>query len=227
MISYTLERCDRKSIAIYVRNGAVCVKAPMRAAVSTIENFIRQKTPWIIRKREESLRRYAAYADVLEGKAFLYLGERLLVSVTKRKTPHLKEGEICIPEAFIDGDTLCYTDSFRRLLRIMYRKAAKSYLENRIKEISCRLGMAYASMGLTNAESKWGSCDTLNRIRLNWHLVLLSPDLIDYVIVHELAHTVEHNHSHAFWEIVAAGYSGYKEAKACLKTMNPLIDLYN
>jgi len=74
-------------------------------------------------------------------------------------------------------------------------------------------------MGLSDARTRWGSCGASGRVLINWRLMLLPPHLIDYVVMHELAHLREPNHSTRFWNIVASTYPGHRAARRELNAL--------
>lgn len=221
---YKLTRAKRRSISICIKNGCVEVKAPLKTDIKTIENFLETKSKWIYNKLQESERRHKRFADIFDFDNFLYLGERVRISAGERKSFSIQNGVLIIPKIYYEKNVLCKSTDFCVGLKRFYKKAAKQYLENRLKEISVKLNLPFAEFSLTNAKTKWGSCDNLNRIRLNWHLVLLKPWLADYVIIHELAHTAEHNHSKKFWGLVGDIFPDFKEAIKCLKECGVLIE---
>lgn len=225
MIDYTLIRAKRRSITICIKAGAVVVKAPLKTDMGIIETFIASKSSWIRKKLRESERRMENLADVLRRENFLYLGERLYPYPSESRSFSIRENRLFIPKKYFTDGFLNKTETFFSALKKFYRNQAQKYLEERLSELSQDLDLTYTEFGLTNARTKWGSCDSKNRIRLNWHLIMLQKSLIDYVIIHELVHTVEHNHSRAFWNRVALHYPAYKEAIACLKEVGALIEL--
>ena len=226
MTPYTLIRSKRKSIAVYIKNGSVTVKAPLRTKTDRIEAFVASKERWIARKLHAWSERQAMLSDIVSYQRFLYLGERLQPMVVDRRSFSVQNNALLIPSKYAANGTLAITEVAMSALKRFYRKLADAYLSERLHEIAHDLGFSYTQFALTGAKGKWGSCDSRNRIRLNWHLVLLQSDVSDYVIVHELMHTVAHNHSRAFWEGVARFYPSYKEAIACLKDVSALIELY-
>lgn len=84
----------------------------------------------------------------------------------------------------------------------LVRRFAKDSLSCRVPYHAKRLGLAYSKLSVRDQSSRWGSCSSSRGISLNWRLVLLSPELQDYVILHELAHLTEMNHSHRFWALL-------------------------
>jgi len=97
------------------------------------------------------------------------------------------------------------------------RQDAKRVLPVRMQEWSSKTGLVYKSLKIQSSTSRWGSCSSTNSINLSLFLMLLPERLIDYVIVHELCHTIEHNHSVRFWAQVASILPAYKELRQELK----------
>jgi hypothetical protein len=99
------------------------------------------------------------------------------------------------------------------------RKEAKKILPQRLQEIAQKHGFNYKRLAIRNARTRWGSCSYANNINLNMHLIKLDGNLIDYVILHELCHTIEKNHSARFWALVEKHMPDYKERRKKLKNV--------
>jgi predicted metal-dependent hydrolase len=121
-----------------------------------------------------------------------YSGEKIDVefgeNLLKIKYPQEKD----IHSAYIQK-------SIRLVIEYAYRKEAEAFLPQRIKELSLKFNLPFNRLFIKNIKSRWGSCSFRNNINLSIHLMRLPDNLIDYVILHELSHTVVKNHSKNFW----------------------------
>ena len=225
-VKYTLLRSKRRTVSVCIKDGEVIVKAPLRTPIEAVEAFLTQKAGWIAKKTALSRARFEKFSGIFACTAFLFLGKPLPYSISPRKTPIIKNGMILVPECHTVEGVPQKSDEFVRGLRRAYKRAAAPILQERLQAISQMIGLSYSAFSLSDAKTKWGSCDGKNAIRLNWRLILLDSALVDYVIVHELSHTVEHNHSSAFWALVKKHYPKYKEAVRWLKECGVLCELY-
>lgn len=216
---YELSRSNRKTISLIIKDGKLFVKAPLRTSVTTVESFISQKEKWINDKISESRLKSDKYANYIDYSILLVNGVDVVYKLDNFvKKIELKQNQLLVP--------LKYNADVIKHIRNWYRKTAATFLYKRLSIISVALKLPFSNFDLTNALGKWGSCDINNEIKLNWRLIMLEPPLIDYVIIHELCHTVEHNHSIKFWDKVKSFDKSFKEHKQALKDRGVLIKLF-
>ena len=222
-MNYEIKYTKRRCVAIRIKQGEVIVFAPISYENSQnnqekLRKFLESKREWISRKIAEynASLKYFGLDEVLKYKKFLLFGEKMRVLATTKKSLKITaNGEILIPKE-IDIETL------KKKLKREYARIAQEQLANRLFELAGKHGFYHNSFKLTNAGGKWGSCDDKKNIRLNWRLILLPTHVADYVVIHELCHTVELNHSNRFWNFVARVLPNYKQLNKDLKNYGAL-----
>jgi predicted metal-dependent hydrolase len=133
-------------------------------------------------------------------------------------------------EIEIAGETMAFPKAWLpqagAKLKHWYQVQAAAIFNDRMKLWRGRTGIVITAAGLSDARKRWGSCSGKGSININWRLVMAPADVIDYVIVHELAHIEHHDHSKAFWASVGEIMPGYKEKKKWLKENSALLRLF-
>ncbi len=198
-------------------DATLVVRAPLRTSLHYIEKLVEEKIAWIERKMREFEKRPKAEKKTFsEKEEFLYLGKKYSLKLTEHIKITLSEnGELFFPRVFL----------WRAKTRIVdwYKKQAQEEILRRTKSIAEKLGLKYSSLKISNAERNWGSCGPKNSLNFNWRLIMAPEFVVDYVIIHELMHIVEKNHSHNFWNKVAAVMPKYREAREWLKKHSQLL----
>lgn len=195
-----------RNISISVRPiYGVKVSLPYYVSYSTAEKIVNQKRDWIlwqlnrtkeIEKRRTVFNESESYQTRFHTLA-LFKHEKNLFSV------RVQNGLIKIHyPTYVDVSSEKVQEVIRTGIERALRKEAKDYLPVRVKELAEKYGSEYQRLALKNVHTRWGSCSKRKNINLNIHLMRLPDHLIDYVILHELAHTVEMNHSKNFWKLL-------------------------
>jgi predicted metal-dependent hydrolase len=199
---YTLVRSRRRTVGLEIRPDAtLVVRAPTRAPVWYVESILRQKAGWIAAKLAlvRSRASLGPRHDFLTGEQFPYLGRDWpFVVVAFQKQPltfDAATGFSLDVTAFDRGEVV---------FEEWYRDRARELLADRVRHYAPLMGVAVPRLRITGAERRWGSCSTSGTVSFAWRLVMAPVDVIDYVVVHELAHLQEMNHSRRFWAVVAA-----------------------
>ncbi len=216
-IIYEIIRSDRKSMALVVDAGAkLVVRAPLRAKVSDISDFVTKNARWIEEKQREAAKLNAKYSPVVfeSGGKLPYLGETYAIQKTAVADVRILGANILVPEGYSQADAIAWLKS-----------EAKALLKARVELFAGKMGLSYTCVRLSGAKTRWGSCGAKNSLNFAWRLIMCPLAIIDYVVVHELCHTVHKNHSRAFWASVAAILPDYKARKAWLKTNRRLMEI--
>lgn len=220
-LDYELRRSTRRSIGFMIDDDGLRVTAPRRITLAEIDNAIRAKQRWILTKLHErgerrALRQEKPPLQWVDGAALPFMGGDITLRLQPAVRSHcvfdaeLRELRIgVVPE-------LAEWQLRERVRRWLQDEAARVFSE-RLDLYAARLGVRYASMTLSSAGTRWGSCTVDGSIRLNWRLIHFALPLIDYVVAHELAHLREMNHSPRFWATVESVYPDYDGAKAALR----------
>ncbi|GGX75838.1 hypothetical protein GCM10007386_03220 [Pseudoduganella dura] len=221
ILEYTLRRSTRRSIGFMVDDEGLRVTAPKRCTLADIENAIRAKQNWILSKLDDRRQRRAARLEKppvewKDGATLPYLGGditlRMYVAPRNRTTFDPATNELSL--GLVQGATELLV---RERVKNWYKQQAEGLFAQRLDLFAPRVGVQYASLSISSADSRWGSCTVGRAIRLNWKLMFFSLPLIDYVVAHELAHILEMNHSPRFWAHVGRVYPQYEEAKQLLR----------
>lgn len=222
-IGYKLERRRRKNISLYVDEQGVTVRAPQWVALKQIEVFLHEKAQWVLGHLEEQQVRLALKRESRirweNGGEICYLGQSVsLQMVGKRKGVCLNEGSMILEVGIeASGDGVRDAQRLRVLVREWMQQQALVYFEERCAVYGPLLGVRPAKVVLSNAVGRWGSANVHGIIRLQWRLMEFVPEVVDYVVVHELAHLLEMNHGDKFWAHVAGVLPDYRERRQRLK----------
>lgn len=206
-----MTRARRKTVCVDIVGGQVRVCAPLWMSDAAVEAFVESKRAWIERKRGESARSAARFAKVRAGQTVLVGGtEKTVVFGAARS------GET---EQLIAVKNV-------RALRAHFMKTRGDLLVEALHAWSLQSGLSPADVQVRDFKARWGSCDARGVIKLNWRLSMLPAHLRDYVIVHELCHLRELNHSPRFWQEVARICPQYRACRKELKDFSFLTVLY-
>ncbi len=205
-------RSERKTLALIVKpDGSLIVRAPLRASEKAIRDFVGSNAKWIEKKRVEALGFLPpAPKQYIPGEMFLYLGNTYPLEIVKgQKVPLLLEGSFKLAGSDQKNARL----AFER----WYRGQAKQILNERVSQYASQYDFQYKKIGITSARTRWGSCSSNGSLNFSWRLILAPMEVVDYVVVHELVHTLFHNHSRRFWKRVEKIMPDYKERRKWLR----------
>ena len=205
-VSYTLKRRRCKAISIKIDCDGLTVSAPMRETLRWIESVLQEKRNWVLKKLDEWENKKSISLIWEESAIFPLLGKPWRLAITSsgvmNMTPVKKKTILEKNQLELPLPSTVATQEIKKVVMEWYYKQAYIYFSKRIEYFSNKLRVPRPQLRLSHAKTQWGSCDVRGIVRLNWKLIHLSINLVDYVIAHELSHLVEMNHSSAFWRTV-------------------------
>ncbi|KUH34020.1 metal-dependent hydrolase [Thermococcus celericrescens] len=217
-----VHKTNRKSLELRVsEDGAIIVKVPTEATMETVVEFINKHREWIAKKRGTILKRDPKILSrrFLPGESFLYLGRyyRLKIVSNQSKPLIFKDGWFYLSES--------YVDQARDVFVSWYRQQAREIIKRRVKWYASLGGFEYKRVNITNARKRWGSCTREGTLNFSWRLIMAPLRAIDYVVIHELVHTIEPRHTKEFWAKVKVLMPDYENWKKWLDENGYLLTL--
>jgi predicted metal-dependent hydrolase len=218
LVSYVLRR-DRRRLAMRIDERGLAVGAPRSLSLGAIEAFIQSHADWVLQKLDA----YASHStprhlSIHEGARLPVLGTEVRVRLTAGNN-----------RGFWQADELWLAARPSANLTLLARRAlqrrALEHFQPRLAAHVARIGRPPPPLALSSARTRWGSCSASSGIRLNWRLIHLPENLIDYVIAHEVAHLVEMNHSKHFWAVVESLFPDWRNSRDELRRLGPALPL--
>ncbi|MCB4362222.1 M48 family metallopeptidase [Hydrogenophaga taeniospiralis] len=225
-VAYEFKRGKRRTIGLSVGPDGLSVSAPRWTPVGEVEALLHDKAGWVL----EKLRRARERAGELErsrtvwadGAELDFLGQRLRLMLDPAHG-FAQVGAVLEPAA--DGPGTLRLGLAGNASEAQIRDAAQAWLMRQAKRVFAerldlfapQLGVRYEKLRLSSAGTRWGSASADGTIRLNWRLIHLRMDMVDYVVVHELSHLRHMDHSPQFWDVVASVMPDHIERRKALK----------
>jgi len=225
VIPYRVSRSARRKKTIAIKVAAatgVEVMAPRRATLAQIHEVVALRMAWIVKRLAEDGARPAA-KRFIEGECMPYRGEDLPL--------RLREGSFQTAKVALADGAFCLSlpaglsasgraEAGGRAFRIWYREAAKHLVADSVARWAPIVGETPAAVYVRDQRARWGSCGADGTLRLSLRLAMLAPELLDYVVVHELCHLRYRNHAKVFWDAVAAVLPGHLERRAAIRAVS-------
>jgi len=208
-MEYKLIRKKRKTLAIKISlEGDVLVYAPHRATLGSIESLLTEKEEWVRRTRARILEGLNQERDKVP-----FLGRKYNMNViegARKKAGVDFDGSEFRVYCGAAGDVKATLDGW-------YKEELLRIVTLRIGELSAAMGVKPNRIGVRAQKTIWGSCSYDNNISINLKLALAPPEIIDYILVHELCHIKHKNHSSEFWLAVESVIPDYRQRRCWLK----------
>jgi predicted metal-dependent hydrolase len=221
-IPYLLEHRPRRTVGLKITEQGLIVHAPKRIFAAQLNKILQEKSGWIINKLQLRDENKVEKVEWIDGAQLLFLGQDITlklvanIGANKTKKIHFERNELVVHALGANIHAAC-----RASVLMWYKNQAQLDFARRLEVFAAKLGIATPPLTLSNAKSRWGSCNSRKEIRLNWRLLQAPPGIINYVICHELAHIKQMNHSAKFWAVVASLFPDYKDAEKQLKILSP------
>lgn len=203
VLTFEIRRsAKRKNVTITVeRDRAVVVHAPVGVPEDKLRELVDGKRQWLFEKLNDAQKYqplpHAPGKELVNGESALYLGRAYRIELVDSTNDRVRfSSKFLIPRS--------QASERKRVLREWYVERAKEKILPRVDMHAKNLGVTYEQAKIINSRFRWGSCTPGNNLNFNWRLIKAPMFTIDYVIVHELAHLIEANHTARFWNIVSA-----------------------
>ncbi len=226
-VAYEFKRGKLRTIGLTVNPDGLTVSAPRWTPLGEVEALLHDKADWVLEKLRSARERAQALDRArtvwADGAEFGYLGQtlRLVLDPAHRFTQ--AGAELCAPGD--DGVALlrlaltaqATEAQIRDVAQAWLMRQAKRVFAERLAQFAPQLGVRYKTLRLSSAGTRWGSASADGTIRLNWRLIHLSLEMVDYVVVHELSHLRHMDHSPQFWDVVASVMPDHLQRRQALK----------
>lgn len=223
-ICYTVVRSKRKTIGISVcLDKGVRILAPYRATEQQLREVVEKKASWILNsiRKLEHVKEEVPERTFVNGDILFLLGMKYILKIERKIdarsiSVQCKDSNmiVTIPYHIFEEEQ---KEAVKQALIHWYREQARDIVNERIAMYSQKMGVQPAKIVIKQQKTRWGSCSTKKNININWRIIMAPIQVVDYVIVHELAHLKEMNHSTRFWSLVGNVMPDYKEYRDWLK----------
>jgi predicted metal-dependent hydrolase len=223
ILKYNLTRQHRKTLSLFIKDGLLNVRAPMQTTKDEIDKFVLSKERWINKHLLEESKRAEIKRNfiVAYGSKLLWRGQECpLVGEANTKRIWIDETGFHLPE----GKT---PDELKYNVIRLYKLYAKPYLTGRLLYFAKIMKVKPSTINITNAKTRWSSCNKMRSVNFSWRLMMAEDEVIDAVVVHELAHIKELNHSQKFYSILTSILPDYYERDLKLKDLSKRLRFEN
>jgi len=215
-VTFTLKRSGRRrSIGLRIDDRGLTVSMPLRASEKWLHSVLNEKAGWVTEKLGNWNNKKPIAPQWLDGEKLSFRGE----TFTLRIIPSLFDSAVQLlgEELQLHCADIADEAKIETAVTHWYRREAERVFAECVAHYAPLMQVSPQQLKLSSARTQWGSCTSRGVVRLNWRLVKMPLHLIDYVVVHELAHLLEMNHSAAFWRIVESACSDYTQRRIELR----------
>jgi predicted metal-dependent hydrolase len=213
-IAYQIIRTSKSDrIELRIVKGIIEVRAPHYSENQQIDEFVEKHKRWIKNRLQTSSEKVDGELSLNFGDYILYRGHLLRITSNKSEDVHSKTQMIIVRDGLSSNE-------IKQAIMDTYKKEAKRIIGEKLVKFAPIVGTTFLKHSISSATKRWGSCTTNKTLSFSWYIMMADDALIDYVVVHELAHCLEPNHSSRFWAIVERVIPNYKECTKKLKEIH-------
>jgi len=219
-LQYTVIYSDRKTLNITVeRDRSVVVRAPRNTPPEKIAEIVESKKLWLYEKinHRQKYQPPGASKEFVSGESILYLGKQYKLDVVNTR----QEGIRFNHKFTISKSAQPFA---AQLFKDWYIQKAKEKIIPKVSHYARQLGVTCNKVLISDLKYRWGSCTPKDNLNFNWRLIKAPMFVLEYIVVHELAHLLESNHTPRFWNIVSIQIPHYQKAKEWLKEHGELLE---
>ncbi|SDK58711.1 hypothetical protein SAMN05192566_1775 [Methylophilus rhizosphaerae] len=220
-IQYLLDLRARRTIGLKITANGLVVHAPKRISATQLQQVLLEKSGWIQQKLALREANQVAPMQWLDGEPLLFMGQDIVLTLQQHATNKavtLQGNQLLVRSPQSDQPAFVA----RKVLQ-WYAQQALPDFKRRVELIAAQMGEKITSVALSNARSRWGSCNSRKQIRLNWRLIQAPPHIIQYVVCHEMAHLREMNHSARFYAVQESLFPHHLQAEKELKALSAIL----
>lgn len=221
-IEYELIRRNRKTSSIIVEpDGKVIVIVPKSCSMEKVEKLIQSKLYWIYTKRAEfeDLNNTKVNRQFRNGQGFLYLGSSYRLEITEDIEQDLKlyRGRFYLRKSKVEDG--------KKIFKNFYREKGIKKIEEIVNRYKKQMGVNPKNIRIMELKNRWGSCSDEGSLNFNWKCIMAPLTIIDYIVVHELAHIISKNHNEEFWNAIDKVMPDYEKRKKWIRENGASLDL--
>jgi len=215
-VTYTLKRTGRRrSIGLRIDDRGLTVNMPLRGSEKWLHSVLQEKAAWVVEKLESWQAKKPAPQQWVDGEPLSYRGERFTLRIVPSlfdAPPQLHGTQLIVHTSKTDNPA-----GIEKIILRWYQREALQLFTECIEHFAPLMHVTPREIKLSSARTQWGSCTSRGTVRLNWQLIKMPLELVDYVVAHELAHLREMNHSAAFWSVVETVCPDYAKRRGELR----------
>ena len=204
----------RKTIGFKIVDNTFILTSPKNISQKFLMSFIEKKKDWVVERLEKSKNR----KSLINQDSIIYLGQEIKINIIE--SPLLINGGYCeiVNNIFYITISKNYTNEMlTKIIKDWYKKQCLNLVQERVALYAKKYNLNYSKITIKEQKTVWGTCNQNNDLTFNLRIMMFRPEIIDYLVVHELSHTVHKNHSVKYWQFVESILPNYKELEKNLK----------